>query len=145
MLGALRNRQGSVHQAFAALLLLALALRGLVPAGYMLSPGHNGAGYPTVQLCTADAANLRIIEAALNAKFVKDEPTRNHGEREKQSSPQHGHCVLAGASELLASVSAVDVPTPDHVPVVATADTTTLRAENITARQRRATGPPLTV
>lgn len=86
-----RSRKGwNFARLGACLAVCALAVRILIPAGYMPGPAQGGIGFPTLVICTAQGAKTVAIDAA--DQVVKDRvPFHKNGEAKND----HG-CVFAG-------------------------------------------------
>lgn len=101
---------------FMGLLVLAMLVRGLIPAGYMPSGSQAGQGLFPLELCTADN-RVQIIQLSL----LSDDATQT----DTDVSPAMQDCVFASLGNLATHDrlhdSVLTVAPPDGVPVLATA------------------------
>lgn len=110
------------------ILLVALILRGLIPAGYM--PGTGGAF--GLELCNG---------GSLPAHHLTDDPNHHHG----GSGPHFEHCVFGSAPVPGPAPDVVIALTPpEAVDAPVTADRTPLLGVTL-ARAQQARAPPLPV
>lgn len=70
----------------------ALAMRILIPAGYMVAPAQAQGGPPTIVICTAQGAKTVSVETSGVAQNDQGAPKPADG----KGNPDHG-CVFAGA------------------------------------------------
>jgi hypothetical protein len=120
-----------------ALALLAMTARGLLPAGYMVSPSPGRLA--AITLCTANG-EITVLRDSKTGEVVKP------GDAHKPPAGQHdgGHCVFAA----MAWVAAPDVAPPVAVfeqPKSIEAPSLAMRpGEGLAAPPPWSTGPPLT-
>jgi len=96
MLSNRRHRRNGFARAFAAFALLAMVVRALVPAGYMVAPAQ--AGQPSsIILCSAYGAVSAHVDSQTGA-LVEDQA----GSENKAPARSHGgdHCAFAGVAHL---------------------------------------------
>lgn len=123
-----------------AIALLAMLVRAVVPAGYMLAQAEDSSGrHLTVQMCVGHAmAATQVID--LDTGKAVDKPEKPRGEA------KHAPCVFAGAAHLAPPIAiaepfefvfAVDVDFSDEQGV--------RPGRGIPAPPPPATGPPATI
>ncbi len=122
-----------------ALAVLALAMRVLIPAGYMLSPQVAQGGLPAIVICTGHGALTVAVDA--------DGQVHKSGEKAPAKSADKHPCAFAGAAAPLDAPTGLDLGRS----VFATVSTSTV----VMAHQRPGlglaapppptTGPPLIV
>jgi hypothetical protein len=124
--------------AFAALALLAMIVRAMVPAGFMLAPAQHGE-LLAVTLCSGHGAVEALIDLKTGALVEKK------GEAPQKSTASDAPCVFAVTATLVApepsfslnvsfaSVAAAPVRTVDVAP-----------GRGLAAPPPWATGPPIT-
>jgi hypothetical protein len=96
----------------------AIALRIMIPAGYMVAPTQDKAGLPAIVICTAQGAKVISVEAGGDVQSGDSAP---HPADDKNKS-DHG-CVFAGAvaplpvpsqtladARALIAISRIDLP-----------------------------------
>lgn len=82
-----------------AIALLAVLVRAIVPAGYMIAQADTGSGrYLTVQLCDAHKTPVEVIDLDTGKRVdVSKLPTK--------SQQQHAPCVFCGAATMAPPVA----------------------------------------
>lgn len=98
MLRELRHRNTGLSQALAALALLSITLRALVPAGYMLTPSAER--FVTVTLCSAHGG-VEVTLDRRTGEILPDKPAPKQTQI-KDSGP----CVFAAAAPLAPPMAA---------------------------------------
>ncbi len=139
MLGQLRNRRSGWARAFAAMAIIAFAVRALTPVGYMLAPTEDGR-FLTVTLCSQHGA-VDVLLDRETGEFVT-QADRHQSEDDNEASSV-GACVFAASANLAPPTAA---PALLSMPVAA--DAPTYGAESVfvgaglAAPPPWATGPP---
>lgn len=77
------------------LALCAIALRIMVPGGYMIAPSAGQGGLPTVVICTGQGAMVVKADGALAG--LEKPAGKSDGQGEGKAAGDHG-CVFAGVS-----------------------------------------------
>lgn len=111
----LTRMQGRVG---ALLAVCAIAVRVLIPAGYMMAPTQGQGGLPAIVICTAQGAKTVSVDASGVVQNGESAPKPADG----KANPDHG-CVFAGAvtplpvpslalvpAEAFVTVSRIDLP-----------------------------------
>lgn len=102
----LRLRHVGLARAFAALALLAMVVRAIVPVGYMLAPVHD-ARFVTVALCSSHGAVNAIVDLATGDLVnPQDIPERQSPSDERSFETP---CLFAVSPTLAAPVSEVAI------------------------------------
>lgn len=121
-----------------ALALLAMTARGLLPAGYMVGPAHQGQ-LAAITLCTGNG-EITVLRDAATGQIVRP------GDHKVPDSQPHGdgHCVFAAMSWVAAPaiqpvLAAFAPPRPATLPALAARP-----GEGLAAPPPWSTGPPLT-
>jgi len=102
----------------ALLTVCAIAVRVLIPAGYMVAPTQGQGGLPAIVICTAQGAKTVAVDASGVVQDDQGAPKPADG----KANPDHG-CVFAGAvtplpvpslilarAEAFVTLSQVDLP-----------------------------------
>lgn len=136
-MGSSRGVISTMTRVAMALAMLAVAMRVLVPAGYM--PGR--AGEAPIVLCTGQGA--QIILSGENAKAAPGAPADDHSGK----AADHHPCAFASAAHIFAAqdlapvvLAAWSVPAPD-----ARAQSTVSPGRGLAAPPPPATGPPRSI
>jgi hypothetical protein len=101
----------------------AMAVRGVLPPGFMLSPAAHGV---SVRLCSG-------------ATMVVDLGKSEHGKQRSDTAP----CAFAAIAHAAPAPSAVSVPIATAPAIAVTAHTPTRVGQGLAAPPPPATGPPL--
>lgn len=113
--------------ALAALALLAMAVRALTPAGYMLAPGEIDGRFVAVTMCTG------------HGPVATDERNRETPKKQDNAAP----CVFAAAGAALAPTPDTPIETPRFASQeIAPHATQALGVGRMAAPPPWATGPP---
>jgi len=89
----------SMGRRLGAIALLAMLVRAIIPAGYMLAEADTGAGrYLTVEMCDGHASKAQVIDLD-TGKTIDLSKLPKNAKSESETAP----CVFAG-------VTAIDVP-----------------------------------
>lgn len=108
---ALRRLSTGHHRLFIALVVMALAVRALVPTGWMVAPGADG--IPRLALCSGTGVVALKAATAAEAAMAKAMPGMHHGDGGHDGAPSHPDhpCAFSGAA-LASALPLVDLPTP---------------------------------
>lgn len=122
-----------------ALAVLALAIRVLIPAGFMLSPQAAQGGLPAIVICTGHGAMTVAVDA--------DGQVHKPGEKSPAKSADNHPCAFAGAAAPLDAPIGLEVGRPIFAGV---ASSSVLPAHQrpglgLAAPPPPTTGPPLLV
>ena len=79
-----------------ALIACALAIRLLVPSGFMLTPGTNGA-LPTITICTGQGVMTVAMPIGMNPMAATGQASHDDGGQHQEKAPDHP-CAFAAAS-----------------------------------------------
>lgn len=93
----MRHCRSDFAQALSALALLAIAVRALVPAGYMLAPAQDGR-FIAVQLCSEHGASEAVID--LNTGRLVDPDDIPADNAPEKAPGADAPCVFATAAAL---------------------------------------------
>ncbi|MDX2274332.1 MAG: hypothetical protein NW206_02690 [Hyphomonadaceae bacterium] len=137
MLRGLRHGRTGFSQVLAALAFIAIAVRALVPAGYMVGPVEDGRILPIV-LCSGHEAFLDLSSGQL----VEDgAPVEDDGQSNQTNAP----CVFAVSAHFATPDAKVEVSLSqvyaDEAPVIRPVG---VPGRGLAAPPPWATGPPLT-
>ena len=127
-----------------AIALMAMLVRAIVPAGYMLAEAGTGHGrYLTVTMCSEHDGGKQVIDLD-SGKRVDPSALKSHSGGKSDSKPSP--CVFAAAAPLappMAAIEPVSFPVAYNVEFSAAQD---LRpGRGIPAPPPPATGPPSTI
>ncbi len=101
MLKHMRQSQTGFAQALAALALLAMALRALLPPGFMLTPVHGGQNFLNVRLCSEHGAVDFVLDPASGVLTSKAGLKRD---APKQAPQSDAPCVFAAMAHMATPV-----------------------------------------
>ena len=135
---ALRRLATGHHRLFLTLVVMALAVRALVPSGWMVAPGADG--IPRLALCSGTGVMDLKAGAAADATMDQAMPGMHHGAGGHDNAPSHPDhpCAFSGAA-LASNLPAVDLPNP-LVPIAAPAPR--LRSLSVAVGRGLAAPPP---
>ncbi|MFZ0266616.1 hypothetical protein [Caulobacter sp.] len=111
----------------ALLTVCAIAVRVLIPAGYMVAPAHGQGGLPAIVICTAQGAKTLAVDASGAVQNDQGAPKPADG----KANRDHG-CVFAGA--------VTPLPVPSLTLARAEAFTTLWQIDLLVAHQRPGLG-----
>ncbi len=136
------RRQSGFSRALAAFAFLAMAVRAIVPAGYMLAAAPTETGLVTVTLCSVHGAVQVQVDTETGAII---DPAQNNQPAPEQDTGDNPPCVFATAAALAAPETA---PLPlaaayGAEPAVA-ATVEVAPGRGLAAPPPWSTGPPLT-
>jgi hypothetical protein len=89
--------QKAMHGTWLMIAMLALALRIVVPAGFMLTPTDATSGYLKITLCTADGNRAALMAPDGSIHDADDPDSSNKGGKDKNGM-EHSACTFAGSS-----------------------------------------------
>jgi hypothetical protein len=126
-----------------ALIACALAMRMLVPSGFMLTPTANGA-LPTITICTSQGAMTMALPASMDPAAATGQSSHDDGSHDQGKAPDHP-CAFAAAS---AAVDLAAILHPIAPAGAGTSDTPLLPAFarpglGLAAPPPPKTGPPI--
>ncbi|MDZ4689688.1 hypothetical protein [Terricaulis sp.] len=137
MLRGLRHGRTGFSQVLAALAFIAIAVRALVPSGYMVGPSDDGRILPIV-LCSGHEAFLDLTTGQL---VEGGAPAQDDGQSKQTSAP----CVFAVSAHFATPEATADLALAqvyaDEAPVVRLVSAP---GSGLAAPPPWATGPPLT-
>lgn len=143
MLRGVRHRRSGIFQAFAAFALLAMVVRTLVPAGFMVAPADHG-GFISLTLCSDQGATAAFIDLETGA-IVHGDVAPDPSSPGK-SSNDGGPCTFAGVATLAAPEVAPSVGVAlGPFEVASVAIVRVAPGRGLAAPPPWSTGPPLTV
>ena len=125
------HRRSGFAQALAAMALLAMALRALIPAGYMLAPENANGRFVALSLCSGHGQQDVVLDLA-TGELVD----ANGGSDDPQDGGAAAPCVFAAVAPLAA---------PEAAPALiaaAPAQTQHLAAPRTEAGESRLAAPP---
>lgn len=93
MTGPRHHHQPFVRDVFLTLAALALALRVLIPAGFMVAPGSQSAGLSPIVLCSGQGPITKLVTA--DGRIV-DQPL--HEPRDDGKTRHGAPCAFAGVA-----------------------------------------------
>ncbi|MDX2238918.1 MAG: hypothetical protein NW203_15245 [Hyphomonadaceae bacterium] len=135
------HRKG-IAQALAAFALLALAVRALVPAGYMVAPSQNGR-FLTVALCSGQTQAHAVIDLVSGAVV---DPDAHEQSPASDTGDADAPCVFAAAAPVSVAPLAASIAAPPQAPSLGAAAVESLApGRGLAAPPPWSTGPPLSV
>jgi hypothetical protein len=133
-----RSHRSGLGRALVVLALLAMAVRAVVPAGFMLAPSHNG-DLLTVTLCSGHGP----VEALMDLKTGAITP-KDGDHTPKKSTAADAPCVFAAVAPLATPAQPPTLIVHSVMVSVAPARARTMRPGlGLAAPPPWATGPPL--
>lgn len=127
-------------QTLAALALLAMVVRALLPQGFMLAPAQSGDGPISVQLCSEHGVIDLLFDPTTGAFLPKDSAA-GHGS--KKTPQADAPCVFAAVAHLAAPVvPALPIVAPLRVAAATFATTFIAPGLGPAAPPPFSTGPP---
>ncbi|MFA7261667.1 MAG: hypothetical protein WC068_01485 [Caulobacter sp.] len=127
------------------LALLAVMVRAMIPAGYMVGPSRTADATAVIMLCTGQGYVATRVDLATGKVLDGSEtPPRKHDTPAK-SPGDHAPCVFAAAAPLASPEVAVAVAVPVQVETTAWANTAVVTpGRGLAAPPPWPTGPPAT-
>lgn len=101
---AAANKMAMWARAALGLALIALALRVLVPSGFMVPAADQGVGFPIV-LCTAQGVQTVVVDQ--EGQLASPDP-RPSGDHSPASQPHHS-CAFAGVAQALGAPQSLHI------------------------------------
>lgn len=98
-----------------ALIVCALAMRMLIPSGFMLTPNANGA-LPTITICTGQGVMTMAMPVGMDPAAATGQSSHDDGSQHEDKAPDHP-CAFASAG------AAVDLAAVLHPVAPARAET----------------------
>ncbi|MEP7210685.1 MAG: hypothetical protein ABI740_07600 [Alphaproteobacteria bacterium] len=124
-----------------ALALLAMAVRAIVPAGYMLATADTAGGrYLTITLCDAHGDNQRVLDVKAGKYVDPSEVPANHSNK-----VEHAPCVFAIAAPAAPPAASIELIafSAVHQDIVLAVPRDIRPGRGIAAPPPPSTGPPL--
>ncbi len=132
----------SMAQALAAFALLALAVRALVPAGYMVAPTQNGR-FLTVALCSGQPQAHAVIDLASGAVLDADADDSAPAPGDRSADAP---CVFAAAGPSSAATMDASIAALSRAPLrIAAIHDAVAPGRGLAAPPPWSTGPPRTL
>ena len=130
----------------AAFALLAVMVRALIPAGYMVTPADQAGSTSIIMLCTAQGYVARSIDLSTGKVAAVSTSSEDHRDEPAKKSTDHPPCVFASATAVPAPETAQAIETPVQDASQTWANTAGLApGRGLAAPPPWPTGPPLTV
>lgn len=101
---ATANKMAMWARAAFGLALIALALRVLVPPGFMVPTAGQGVGFPIV-LCTAQGAKTFVVDQEGRLSNPGPQPAGDHS----PASQPHHSCAFAGVAQALGAPQSLQI------------------------------------
>jgi hypothetical protein len=138
----MRHQKSGFARMLAAVALLAMVVRALVPAGYMFAPDRGG-DVLTVTLCSGHGAVAAVIDLQTGA--VVDADAAPDDQSPGKSSNANAPCVFASVATLAAPEAPVTVTVAlQMAPAETIASVRAAPGRGLAAPPPWSTGPPLT-
>lgn len=109
------GRLAAIRVSAYALVVLALALRVLIPAGVMLDPTEGRSGLSSIVICTGQGAMTVAVDDQGHVVSAEGEDGKNKPEKPLSDHP----CAFAAAAAPLAAPQALDLPAPASIRIEA--------------------------
>jgi hypothetical protein len=121
-----------------AIALIAMAIRALVPAGFMVAPDRDR--WLVVTLCSGSGSTQTLLNLGAGAHDDGERPAN----REQDSGVHQAPCVFAAVAHLAAPVGLADVvrPKPIVAPIAIASSHWVAIGRGLAAPPPWATGPP---
>lgn len=143
MLRGLRHHRSGFAQALTAFALLAMAVRALVPAGYMFAPTQDHR-FIAVTLCSGHGPAEVVMDLTTGA--VVDPASTNQNDAPSKNAPSaDAPCVFAAAASLSAPEQPASLPAIFRLASVDLPSASAIApGRGLAAPPPWSTGPPLT-
>lgn len=140
-----RHGLNGLSRSLAVLALLAVMVRAMIPAGYMVAPSRTSDATAVIMLCTGQGYVATRVDLATGKVLAGSEtPPRKHDTPTKAPG-DHAPCVFAAAAPLASPEATVGVLVPAQVETAPWANTAVVTpGRGLAAPPPWPTGPPAT-
>jgi hypothetical protein len=140
-----RHGLNGLSRSLAVLALLAVLVRAMIPAGYMVGPSRTGDGTTVIMLCTEQGYVASRVDLATGTVLTGAETPSGKPDAPAKSPGDHAPCVFAAAATLASPEAAVAIQLPVQVETATWANTAVVTpGRGLAAPPPWPTGPPAT-
>jgi len=140
-----RHGLNGLSQSLAVLALLAVMVRAMIPAGYMVAPSRSSDATAIIMLCTGQGSVATRVDLATGEVLTGAETPSGKSDAPAKSPGNHAPCIFAAAAPLASPEVAVAVQVPVQVETASRANTGVVTpGRGLAAPPPWSTGPPAT-
>ena len=142
-----RHRHGlnGLTRSLAVLALLAVMVRAMIPAGYMVAPSRVAGETAVIMLCTGQGYVATRVDLATGKVLTGSEATPRKHDAPAKAPGDHAPCVFAAAAPLASPEASIAVMVPRQAETASWANTgVVIPGRGLAAPPPWPTGPPAT-